>query len=327
MWTSILRSRALNTIRLNFSDSILPNIKTTLIKFSWGAFVGLFSFIATIAGLFYGIFPNFRDQAVSLTILALFIFIVLWSFIKDAASHRIRRHQEVLAQLRIVSASISDLSTIVDGHEGETEGEVTDLVTSKLLDILQNISSLFSTATGVHCRATLKAIRRIELAEVRSCAHTLARDLTSYERSRGDDAERSRTGFDDIFENTHLRVLLVRKGPLEEWFNCNDLPAAFYLDKYQSTSIEWAYKHATEPDEIRRKERRIYPLKYKSTAVWPIRSRFNSSGGGPTPLAFLAIDSEKKNIFVPKWDKEIGATLAVQMSPFLDKYLSSLVPD
>lgn len=89
----------------------------------------------------------------------------------------------------------------------------------------------------------------------------------------------------------------------------NNLKKRFLAGTLKSTSVEVHRQTASargQPLPLNR-----YPLAYRSTMVWPVRSE-GEDATKPKFHAFFAVDSESREVFYEVWDSRLGGAIAEQ---------------
>ncbi|MDR3554767.1 MAG: hypothetical protein P4L55_08435 [Syntrophobacteraceae bacterium] len=183
-------------------------------------------------------------------------------------------------------------------------------VQSVLAAVLSELASAYSLLSGTSCRTAIKAV----YMETKLHVYALARDNNSMSVNYRQDLERFAKHQDPIEENDDFCDLYWRYGPLQRFFFCNDLTMR---RNYKNTSFK---VYGSPPQNVELKDRiwsylgikKIWPLPYRSTMVWPIQQRESPelSLKEIGCLGFLAVDSEACNAFNKSLDFPMGASVA-----------------
>ena len=166
---------------------------------------------------------------------------------------------------------------------------------------LSDIATAFAIATRTSCRASIKVLSLVPNAPMVGkkdiirflLVRTFARDTL---REEGDVEEQA----DYVSENTDFVELF--NDPKESCFFENDLKKRMSQGQYRNSHLPTGYNTQTD----------IWPLPYRSTIIWPIRRMKQTDSGRPEPdlLGFLCVDSAARNVFVKRYDRDLGAAFA-----------------
>ncbi len=172
---------------------------------------------------------------------------------------------------------------------------------------LTSISEAFSIVAGVKCRVSIKVLGQNAVNQL--YVRTLTRDEVSQNQCDKRDLSEGKQHL--VSQNTDFH--LITEGLSDYFFagNLKDYP------NYINTSKD---KH----DGLRGQN---WSLPYKSTIVWPIRYVYNKNerdaleGSSHEDIyGFLTVDSSSKNVFVERYDVQMGAALADALFPVMDAY-------
>lgn len=247
-------------------------------------------------------------------LLVLFIFAF---FSREIMTSRKEKYANITNQVhscihksRDLNSYVEERLACVDRDQAVNFEDTKSQFNNALISIMDDFVKIFSMLTGTKCRACIKSIYELE-GEL--YVFVSARDSTSAEKCRKSDQKRQRENKDKLFNNLDFRYLYNNKPECRGYYICNDLTL---LVGYQSTSLEGG-----EIDHINVRlynnlpifgSKRWWPLSYRSTIVWPVQQRgaLSLSIQDKACKAFLAIDSESRNVFIERWDSQIGASIA-----------------
>lgn len=223
---------------------------------------------------------------------------------------------------------LRDLMTFLESYDGEEltqdNKKAIQSITSNLLkQCMDYLAAIFTLLTGTKCRATIKAIKRVDN---KLYVFTLSRDSLSMQLNAQNDKKQLEELTDPIEKNEDFELLYEDYGPDNRCFFCNNLPLR---TNYKSSSFDFLGKKP--PKELSYlkvfmsflTKRDDWPLPYKATIVWPIQQSANPEIAFKEPhcIGFLAVDSESRNVFKRKWDFDIGAEVADALYHVMKQYL------
>lgn len=215
--------------------------------------------------------------------------------LREIQTARRLSYGEVLAPVHNAVHYVRDTLHLISGLDEK------DFATVHVSRVLNDLATAMSIVTGTSCRASIKVVagdNRIEdlgaMSSKERARHllvrTFARDTIN---PLGPERERA----DFLSDNSDLRDLFQDRN--RRVFFSNDLHQLYRKGGYRNSHL---------PDEAFEK----WPLPYKSSIVWPIRRVGGTSALSQDAdfLGFLCVDSPMTNVFVSRYDFEIGAMIA-----------------
>lgn len=205
--------------------------------------------------------------------------------------------------------STTDGANVRALRQGEFERQVQD--------ILDAVAQAFSIATRTSCRACVKVISvdptapSLEsLDRDRRARHllvkTLIRDSVSQIPGGNETA-------DFLTENEDFLQVFLE--PTKRVFFENDLVKRRKTGHYSNSHFPNDFDASRDP----------WPLKYRSTIVWPIKMLGHPSDihDNHEILGFLCVDSPARNVFVERYDFEAGALVTDALYMFMKAYFEA----
>lgn len=290
-----------------------------------GKALSVFAALASILGL-VSLFRDFlnvgKDTALLITngtMSALVLLLFLGTLFREWSIARKERYADVMGRIHMCLHRCRDLQSvllrlraqIVSGPK-PTQRQVEVAGKKLLMDILDDFAGVYSMLTGTNCRACVKTVYSNKSAG-KLYVQALARDKASGDACAGLDRLRFDENMDPLEHNTDFVGLYDRYSSSERCFFSNDLSREFQ-NGYVSTSVA-AYK------KFLGTKNGGSSLPYRSTMVWPIQQKQgNQDLPRDTCLGFLAVDSPSRNVFIRKWDFEIGAGISDSLFHVLKLY-------
>ncbi|PCI38899.1 MAG: hypothetical protein COB46_10135 [Rhodospirillaceae bacterium] len=295
----------------------IASIKKTIRHAYWHLkFLGWLLIVAMSAKFgfeYFNLYPDINQQIDRGVILAGFFILLLGSIYREISRIRKEKYANIQTELHAIHHTFRDILTClgdIDYANANLEQlkQVKKSIERELIFSLDKISASFSMLTGTTCRACIKQIHE-DCDDSRLYSYTLARDSESSKARKHIDKSRFEQKLDPIEANEDFSLLF---GEDERWFFCNDLTRrATYFTSTDPTigtgdknnNIPWWFSFASAIG---------WTLPYRSTIVWPVQQReadaFHFEALGC--IAFLAIDSEFKNVFHKRFDAPLGASVA-----------------
>lgn len=276
----------------------------------------VFGVIGTCAALYVGTLPNEQKaDAANLLLIVLVLFLVVWVMGREFHLARKQKYANASHSVYHLTSKFRELNEyLLECLASAQQGKVVSIkdVQKRFSDSLQDVCDetvrLFSMVTGTNCRAAVK-VPAFDSGDESICwAETIARDTNSAMSNKQLDAMRARDRVDLIVDNEDFFILFDDATPDIGYYIHNNLPKRFKSGELKTTSVR-VYKDAAAAGGRRMKEGQ-YPLPYRSTMVWPIRS--GDTETIPRFHAFFAVDSESRRVFYETWDSKIGGSIAEQ---------------
>jgi hypothetical protein len=235
---------------------------------------------------------------------------------------RKERYANIFDRVDAVTATLRDLTTYLDEisiHDEANKEQIRIDVRNELSSALDNIGELFSMVTGTTCRVAIKCCF-FENDDV--YVYTITRDGRSNKLNYKKDRQRFESRSDSIGDN-------------EDFFSIFYNDTRYYIENNLANKRNYAnssFAQYGEPPEriglfggILNASIR-WPLPYKSTMVFAIEqlAAENLSFEELGCIGFLAIDSAFGNVFKPRFDGPLGASLANAFFSPLIRYVSLL---
>jgi len=238
---------------------------------------------------------EFKSRVALIAILVYFVILLLFLGYFIHAYSRKARYAEATICLHQAVHEIRDAGTYlnycVDG------GQKYELAEFKLYmtRMLESVVRAYAIVTGTNCRAAIKLLGNSGKV---SYVKTMARDSTSAQYCR--DKDKNESNRHAVTKNTDYNLIL--NGGRAHYFSGDIVGAKDYLN--------------TSREEYGDK------LPYSSVIVLPVRSATipqpDSDADKYRVLGFLAVDSAARNVFVEKYDVQMGAVVADALYPIMD---------
>ncbi|MBL8010515.1 MAG: hypothetical protein JNJ64_07905 [Flavobacteriales bacterium] len=191
-----------------------------------------------------------------------------------------------------------------------------------LTHLCEQLATLFSRKIGQKCSVCVKVGRDGSNLKPETFVKTLVRDPISKRKGS------PRLAVDDpkhqhqILKNTAFSNYFTRLGTERARFwLCNDLPQE---KGYESTSFDVVKSRAHEQGQTPAERDRLWPLKYKSEIVVPIRPLHQDLNEDAVIYGFLCVDSPATNKFNHTYDVGIMLGVADGVYDIIDRYRRSL---
>ena len=200
--------------------------------------------------------------------------------------------------------------------------DILQLAKKELREVCDAVVLIFGLLTGTHCRAAIKVI--IPGSDGKLYVIALARDHVTTNRAPKFDAERRETNQDPLAKNKQFLRMANDRMP-NYVFCSNGLHEKNLgwtsIGAYRAAHQEQLYPRTFWKQLTRRK--RVLP--YRSTLTVAIRRTIDSVAlDEPIVVGFLAVDSESRGVFSPRWDQHILALVADALFHPVDRLLALL---
>jgi hypothetical protein len=258
----------------------------------WVHILALFADLTAIITIVLAFVTDHGRNLVTFYVLAMVT--VLWILL-IVQEYRYARKASYSEVTRYFHAAIHFLRDTIDEVPSMSNR---DLARS-LQRTLSDIATAFALATRTGCRASIKVLtlasdapkdRPLNRREIIRflLVRTFARDTLNEE---GQVQETP----DYVTENTDFLELF--NNPKEVCFFENDSRT-----QYRNSHLPGGYDNRRDD----------WPLPYRSTIVWPIRRVKQTTDGDTQPdlLGFLCVDSGARNVFLRRYDHDLGAAFA-----------------
>jgi hypothetical protein len=283
---------------------------------AFGAWLGacVFALLAFLHG--FGLISYFIESqdrlhlAANIYIVILFFAVLVLAAWRQWLTIRKERYANITPILHQISHQIRDLNTYIQLREprnGNTEQYEQFLDNCRIMfsRTLDQLKLAFTSLTSTHCRAAIK----LTYAKEQSLyVYTLTRDSASWSRWKELDKKRWSDNHDPLDQNIQFAKMFTGNNNKMWHYACNDLTRDehFRATSLTAYSPDYATRApASGPRWLRRKN--TWPLPYKSTIACVIaQGSFDHHQNLPLEVVgFLAVDSESRNVFEERWDKEI----------------------
>lgn len=231
---------------------------------------------------------------------------------RQKLANTVDKQNEAAKTLRDLTSFL--LSRLEKLNNSETvERETLSRARLMLEDILEQYASIFSFVTSTRCRICIKLVNGLIDGEM--YLFTLARDKISSRENRPHDKRRESELHDLLNNNSEFVSLFSEESGLSSFFS-NDLTTE---SNYRSSSFNYWKTVDGDPNTPSDEN---WPLKYKSTIVWPIRQDVREDLGISEMkcVGFLAVDSWSRGAFIERWDAPLGEALASNLFTSLALY-------
>ena len=267
---------------------------------SWVEYLHTIYVIAVVGGWALSNFfepSEFKTRVALIALLVYFLVLFLFLGYFIHAYSRKARYAEAASCLHQAIHEIRDTSTYLKNCGQEIQKYELAEFKGHLERVLESAVKAYTIVTGTNCRAAIKLIGG---ASNNLHVKTLSRDSTSARNcNEKDKAEGTKH---KIVKNSDFNLILNNG---RKFFFCNDI----------RSSKEYINSSTPENGET---------LPYSSVLVLPIRGTNSHESEDDADkykyLGFLAIDSSSRNVFVEKYDIQMGAIVADALYHVLDTW-------
>jgi hypothetical protein len=257
--------------------------------------VNIFGNIASIVALgLMWLASTAHDAILSVYLVVLTFALAVALIVRELQDARRVAYAEVLAPLHHAVHYIRDTLRTVRGLPER------QFAHDHVQRVVDDVAMAFALATRTNCRVCIKVLSASPAApdlttlpmpdRVRYLlVRTYIRDCVNAPAHEGERA-------DWLNDNSDLCELFTN--PQQRRFISNDLQALYNRGAYRNSHL---------PGEFTQ-----WPLPYRSAMVWPIRRLGGASVLHPDHelLGFLCVDAQMTNVFVERFDFEMGALFA-----------------
>lgn len=276
------------------------NTKPTLIeklRDSWVEYLHTVYVICVIGGWYFANIydpSEFKARVALIAILVYFVILLLFLGYFIHAYSRKARYAEATTCLHQAIHEIRDAGTYLKHCNLGTQKYELAEFKSHLQRVLEASVRAYTIVTGTNCRAAIKLLGGTSNLHVK----TLSRDSASSQSCR--DKDKNEGSKHLVVKNSDYNLILNNG---RNYFFCNDIMSS--NDYINSSKPEYQVN-----------------LPYSSVIVLPIRSTNIQMSEGEADkyrcLGFLAVDSSSRNVFIEKYDIQMGAIVADALYPIMD---------
>lgn len=295
---------------------------------AWGAqssswitrgFAGLLIvYLSASAGLSYIDHPRGWEQLSDRAfVFAGFMLLLVGSIIREWSRLRKERYANIFDKLQAIGAALKDSNTFLAQQTLEPMREVaqfSQLFRRDIVEVLDSFAEIFSMVTGTVCRTSIKSIL---VDSSKLYVYTFARDTESMKVNAKLDKDRLDQKLDELRENEDFYSIFEER---REFFIENDLPNR---RGYRNSSFSIYGVPPQGTGIITKLFSGIgWTLPYRSTMVFPIRQLEPATGSAESAgcIGFLTVDSAFRNVFEPRIDGPLGATVSSALFHPLSTY-------
>ena len=291
----------------------LPTWLTLSFRTQWVLSIAL-AVIGIIASLTAGwdyalqIFQAEASTLVSVGYIVFMSFIIIIYFVfRSWQTVRKERYANIVPYIHRIHHEIRDLTTFLKEKDPKSNADQAEILQhlnqakSSVVTILDQLVLVFTSLTSTKCRACIKLM--YELGN-EPYVYTYARDHASGKANKARDNSRNKTNRDLLSHNGTFSRLFDEE--VDVWYYIsNNLIRDYKKGQFTSTSFS-AYRSSADGPKTG------WLLPYRSTITCVIRE--NASELLPehrcNVVGFLAIDSESRGVFEPRWDVELLLSVA-----------------